>query len=106
LAFLEAQHREKSAREQWMSTCMARNHQLEVAKILARQAPTDAARLLYARSDLVAFLEPGFDMRWIISLCTQIKVDEVVWSPISTSISSHLDIYIPTITSGEPAFTL
>ena len=57
LSWEESKAREGIMREQWINTCQSRNHQFEIARIIAKQNPTRTARLLYGRSNISAFLE-------------------------------------------------
>nr|CAD2176155.1 unnamed protein product [Meloidogyne enterolobii] len=62
-----------------MDSCLTRNHQLGVAKILAEQNPRGAARLLYGRQDITAFLEKDIKLKWTLSLCTPVEIEEIFW---------------------------
>ncbi|CAK5080854.1 unnamed protein product [Meloidogyne enterolobii] len=79
LAWQESQEREKIMRDQWTDSCLTRNHQLGVAKILAEQNPRGAARLLYGRQDITAFLEKDTKLKWTLSLCTPVEIEEIIW---------------------------
>nr|CAD2205103.1 unnamed protein product [Meloidogyne enterolobii] len=79
LAWQESQEREKIMRQQWMDSCLTKNHQLGVAKILAEQNPRGAARLLYGRQDITAFLEKDIKLKWTLSLCTPVEIEKIFW---------------------------
>nr|CAD2208262.1 unnamed protein product [Meloidogyne enterolobii] len=76
------QRRVVEAREKWINDCHNRNTQLAIARTLAREMPEQAARSLYNRDDITAYLLNSQDgqLKWQINRCQQVKAESIEWN--------------------------